>query len=147
MRFSQRVQSLPPYLFADIERRIAERRAAGIDVISLGIGDPDLPTPPHIVAALAEGAQDPATHQYPSNRGELGFREAVAAYYRRRFRVSLDVETEIVPLLGAKEGVAHMPVALLDFGDVALAPDPGYPVYTAGPMLAGGVPVDRKSVV
>ena len=139
MRFSQRVQNLPPYLFADIERRVAERRAAGIDVISLGIGDPDLPTPPHVIAALAEGAQDPATHQYPSNRGELGFREAVAAYYRRRFGVALDVETEIVPLLGAKEGVAHIPVALLDPGDVALAPDPGYPVYTAGPLLAGGV--------
>jgi LL-diaminopimelate aminotransferase len=141
MRFSQRVQDLPPYLFAGIERRIAERRAAGIDVISLGIGDPDLPTPPHIVEALTSAAHDPATHQYPSNLGELGFREAVAGYYQRRFGVELDVATEIVPLLGAKEGIAHICLALLDPGDVALASDPGYPVYTTGPLLAGGVPV------
>lgn len=141
MRLSQRVRHLPPYLFADIERRIAERRAAGIDVISLGIGDPDMPTPPHIIAALTAAVQDPATHQYPSNHGEPGFREAVAGYYRRRFGVELDVDTEIVPLLGAKEGIAHICVALLDPGDVALAPDPGYPVYTTGPMLAGAVPV------
>jgi LL-diaminopimelate aminotransferase len=141
MRFSQRVQHLPPYLFADIERRITERRAAGLDVISLGIGDPDLPTPPHIVDALTVAARDPATHQYPSNHGELGFREAVAEYYEQRFGVGLDVATEIVPLLGAKEGIAHICVAVLDPGDVALAPDPGYPVYTTGPLLAGAVPV------
>lgn len=141
MRFSERVQTLPPYLFADIERRIAERRAAGVDVISLGIGDPDMPTPAHIVDALVEGARDPATHQYPSNRGELAFREAVAEFYARRFGVGLDVDTEIVPLLGAKEGIAHICVALLDPGDVALAPDPGYPVYTTGPLLADAVPV------
>ncbi|MEZ5125755.1 MAG: LL-diaminopimelate aminotransferase [Thermoleophilia bacterium] len=141
MRFAQRVESLPPYLFAGIERRIAERRAAGIDVISLGIGDPDLPTPEHIVDALAIASRDPATHQYPSNQGELVFREAVASYYADRFGVQLDVGTEIVPLLGAKEGIAHLPLALLDPGDVALASDPGYPVYATGPMLAGGVPV------
>jgi LL-diaminopimelate aminotransferase len=141
MRFSQRVQSLPPYLFAGIERQIAQRRAAGIDVISLGIGDPDLPTPPHIVAALAEGAADPATHQYPSNLGELAFREAVAGFYSTRFGVELDPASEIVPLLGAKEGIAHVGLALLDEGDVALAADPGYPVYVTGPMLAGGTAV------
>jgi LL-diaminopimelate aminotransferase len=141
MRFSQRVQHLPPYLFADIERRIVERRAAGRDVISLGIGDPDLPTPPHVIDALTAAAHDPATHQYPSNHGELVFREAVAEYYERRFGVELDVATEIVPLLGAKEGIAHICVALLDPGDVALAPDPGYPVYTTGPLLAGAIPV------
>jgi LL-diaminopimelate aminotransferase len=141
MRFSQRVGSLPPYLFAGIEGRIAERRAAGIDVISLGIGDPDLPTPPHIVRALADAARDPETHQYPSNRGELGFREAVARYYSVRFGVELDPATEIVPLLGAKEGIAHICLALLDEHDVALAADPGYPVYTTGPLLAGGAPV------
>ena len=143
MRFSQRVHDLPPYLFAGIERQIAERRAAGIDVISLGIGDPDLPTPPHIVAALAEAARDPAVHQYPSNQGEPGFREAVAGFYSARFGVELDPACEIVPLLGAKEGIAHIGLALLDVGDVALAADPGYPVYVTGPLLAGGraVPV------
>ncbi len=141
MRFSERVQSLPPYLFADIERRIAERQAVGIDVISLGIGDPDMPTPPHIIEALKAGAEDPATHQYPSNRGELCFREAVAGFYEKRFGVQLDVATEIVPLLGAKEGIAHICVALLNPGDIALASDPGYPVYTTAPLLAGGVPV------
>ena len=141
MRFSERVQDLPPYLFAGIERRIAERRAAGVDVISLGIGDPDLPTPAHIVKALTTAAQDPATHQYPSNLGEIGFREAVAGYYQRRFGVELDVATEVMPLLGAKEGIAHICMALLNPGDVALASDPGYPVYSTGPLLAGGIPV------
>src|SRR5664280_289418 len=138
MRFSQRVQSLPPYLFAGIERKIAERKAAGRDVISLGIGDPDLPTPAHIVGALAQAAADPATHQYPSNQGEPAFREAVAAFYASRFGVRLDAAMEIVPLLGAKEGIAHVCLALLDPGEVALAADPGYPVYVTGPMLADG---------
>ena len=141
MRFAQRVQSLPPYLFAGIERQIAERRAAGVDVISLGIGDPDLPTPPHIVAALAEAALDPATHQYPSNRGEPAFLEAVAGSSSTPKRVELDPASEIVPLLGAKEGIAHIGLALLDPGDVALAADPGYPVYITGPLLADGAAV------
>ena len=141
MRFAERVQDLPPYLFAGIERRIAERRAAGADVISLGIGDPDMPTPAHIIEALTTAAHDPATHQYPDNLGELGFREAVAQYYQRRFGVELDVATEVMPLLGAKEGIAHICMALLDPGDVALASDPGYPVYSTGPLLAGGIPV------
>jgi LL-diaminopimelate aminotransferase len=135
------VQSLPPYLFAGIERKVAERRAAGRDVISLGIGDPDLPTPAHVVAALAQAAEDPATHQYPSNQGELAFREAVASFYASRFGVTLDAASEIVPLLGAKEGIAHICLALLDPGDVALAADPGYPVYVTGPMLADGAAV------
>ena len=137
MRISERVQSLPPYLFAELERKITMRRAAGADVISLGIGDPDTATPPHIVEALMAGVRDPATHKYPSNRGELAFRQAVAGCYERRFGVRLDVDTEIVPLLGAKEGVAHICSALLDPEDVCLAADPGYPVYTSGPLLAG----------
>jgi LL-diaminopimelate aminotransferase len=141
MRLSQRVQSLPPYLFAGIERKIAERRAAGADVISLGIGDPDLPTPPHVVQALCEGAADPATHQYPSNQGEPAFREAVAGFYATRFGVALDPATQVMPLLGAKEGIAHIGLAVLDQADVALAADPGYPVYTTGPMLADGTAV------
>ena len=138
---SQRVANLPPYLFAEIERRVADRRAAGVDIISLGIGDPDTPTPPHIVAALQQAAADPATHQYPSNRGTGAFREAVAGYYARRFNVTLDTATEVVPLLGAKEGVAHICGTLLDPGDLCLAADPGYPVYTTGPLLADAVAV------
>jgi LL-diaminopimelate aminotransferase len=141
MRIAERVRTLPPYLFAAIERQIADRRAVGADVISLGIGDPDLPTPPHIIAALAEAAADPSTHQYPSNQGELGFREAVAAFYGARFGVELDPADQIVPLLGAKEGIAHICQVLLDPGDVALAADPGYPVYVTGPMLADGAAV------
>ena len=139
MRIAERVRTLPPYLFAAIEQQIAERRAAGIDVISLGIGDPDLPTPDHIVEALAEGARDPATHQYPSNQGEPRFRQAVADFYATRFGVTLDPSEQIVPLLGAKEGIAHICQVLLDPGDVALAADPGYPVYVNGPLLADGV--------
>ncbi len=138
MRFSQRVQSLPPYLFAEIERKVAGRRAAGVDIISLGIGDPDTPTPAHVVDAMLAATQDSATHQYPTNRGTPAFRQAVADFYRRRFAVTLDPETEIVPLLGAKEGIAHICVAMLDQFDVCLAADPGYPVYTTGPMLADG---------
>jgi LL-diaminopimelate aminotransferase len=137
-RFSQRVESLPPYLFAEIERKVAARRAAGADVISLGIGDPDTPTPAHIVAALAEAARDPATHQYPSNLGARVFRDAVADYYARRFGVELDPETEVMAVLGAKEAIAHVCLCLLDQFDVCLAPDPGYPVYIAGPLLADG---------
>jgi LL-diaminopimelate aminotransferase len=141
MRIAHRVRALPPYLFAAIERQIAERRAAGVDVISLGIGDPDLPTPAHIVQALLDGAADPSTHQYPSNQGELAFREAVAGFYSTRFGVELDPADQIVPLLGAKEGIAHICQVLLDPGDVALAADPGYPVYTTGPLLADGAAV------
>ena len=138
---SARVQDLPPYLFAEIERKVAARRAAGVDIISLGIGDPDTPTPAHIVAAMHEGIDDPRTHQYPTNRGTAEFRAAVAAYYSHRFGVELDEQTEIVPLLGAKEGIAHLGFALLDPGDVCLAADPGYPVYTTGPALADGTVV------
>lgn len=136
MTSSQRVHDLPPYLFAEIERKVAARKAAGVDIISLGIGDPDMPTPAHVIEALVAGVRDTATHQYPSNRGEAAFREAVAGHFRRRFGVELDVEHEIVPLLGAKEGVAHICTTLLDPGDVCLATDPGYPVYTTGPLLA-----------
>ena len=137
-RLSQRVQSLPPYLFAEIERKVAGKRAAGIDIISLGIGDPDTPTPPSVVEAMIAGVRDSATHQYPNNRGTIEFRRAVADYYARRFGVKLDAETEVIPLLGAKEGIAHICPVLLDQGDVCLAADPGYPVYTTGPMLADG---------
>ena len=138
MRASERLQRLPPYLFAELERKIAAKRAAGVDVISLGIGDPDTPTPAPIVDALARAAADPATHQYPSNRGRPELREAFARFYARRFGVELDPDTQIVPALGAKEAVFNLNMAFLDAGSAALAADPGYPVYTGGPLLAGG---------
>jgi LL-diaminopimelate aminotransferase len=137
VRFAKRLDEVPPYLFAELERRIADKRREGIDVISLGIGDPDLPTPEPVVSALAAAARDPATHQYPTNHGSDAFREAVAGFYRDRFRVELDPACEIVPALGGKEAVAHVSLALLDPGDVCLSPDPGYPPYTSGPVFCG----------
>ena len=137
MRASSRLDRMPPYLFAELERKIAAKKAAGLDVISLGIGDPDTPTPAPIARALADAALDPGTHRYPSNRGRPELREAFARFYERRFGVMLDPETEIIPALGAKECVFNLNLALLDAGDVALAADPGYPVYTGGPLLAG----------
>ncbi len=134
---SSRLDRLPPYLFAELERKIAAKRAEGVDVISLGIGDPDTPTPPFAAEALAAAAADPGTHRYPSNRGRPELREAVARFYDRRFGVALDPETEIVPALGAKECIFNLNLAFLDPGSAALAADPGYPVYTGGPLLAG----------
>jgi LL-diaminopimelate aminotransferase len=141
MRYAQRVNQLPPYLFAELERKIAEKRAAGVDVISLGIGDPDVPTFPAVVEEMQRQVARPDTHQYPSNRGRAAFRQAVAGFYERRFGVTLDPETEVFPLLGGKEGIAHVCWSMLDPGDVCLAADPGYPVYTSGPLLAGAEPV------
>jgi len=137
VRFAKRLDQVPPYLFAELERKIAEKRREGIDVISLGIGDPDLPTPEPVIAALAEAARDPGTHQYPTNHGSDEFRETAAGFYRERFGVELDTGSEIVPALGGKEAVGHVALALLDPGDVSLSPDPGYPPYTAGPLFAG----------
>ncbi len=138
MRPSSRLGRLPPYLFAELERKISAKKAAGVDVISLGIGDPDTPTSPAVVDALARAAADPATHQYPSNRGRPELRRALAGFYSRRFGVELDPDAEIVPALGAKEAVFNLNLAVLDPGDAALAADPGYPVYTGGPLVAGG---------
>ncbi len=137
MRPSKRLDLIPPYLFAQLERKIAEKKAAGVDVISLGIGDPDTPTYAPIVAAAQAAVADPSTHQYPSNRGRADFREAVAAFYARRFGVTLDPETEVMPAIGAKECIFNLSLAFLDPEDVALASDPGYPVYTGGPTLVG----------
>jgi len=137
MRPSKRLDQIEPYLFAELERKVAAKRAAGVDVISLGIGDPDTPTYPPIVAAAQRAVADPSTHGYPSNRGLAAFREAVAAFYQRRFGVSLDPESEVMPAIGAKECIFNLNLAFLDPGDVALASDPGYPVYTGGPLLAG----------
>jgi len=141
VRPSSRLERIPPYMFAQLERKVAEKREAGIDVISLGIGDPDTPTYPEIVAAMQTAVADPGTHQYPSNRGRKEFREGVAAFYARRFGVELDPDTEVMPAIGAKECIFNLNLAFLDDGDVALASDPGYPVYTGGPLLAGGEPV------
>ena len=124
-------------MFAELERKVADKKAAGIDVISLGIGDPDTPTYPHIVEAMQAAVADPGTHQYPSNRGRAEFREALARFYDRRFGVEIDPETEVIPAIGAKECIYNLCFAFLDPGDIALASDPGYPVYTGGPVLAG----------
>ena len=145
-RAAARLQRLPPYLFAQIEKKIAAKRDAGVDVITLGIGDPDTATPGPVIDALCAHARRPDTHQYPSNRGRAGFRTGVADFYARRFGVDLDPETEIIPALGAKEAIANINLAFLDPGDVALAADPGYPVYVNGPILAGAEPVSMPLV-
>src|ERR1700727_2213473 len=141
MRPSKRLERIPPYAFAELERKISAKRAAGVDVISLGIGDPDRPTSPLIVQAMQEAVSEPETHRYPSNRGRADFRGAVRDFYERRFDVKLDPESEIIPAIGAKEAIFNLNLAFLDQGDVALASDPGYPVYTGGPLMAGGDPV------
>ena len=141
MRPSKRLEQIPPYAFAELERKIAAKRAAGVDVISLGIGDPDRPTPALIVEAMQEAVTEPQTHRYPTNRGREDFRAAVRDFYARRFDVALDPEREIIPAIGAKEAIFNLNLAFLDPGDYALAADPGYPVYTGGPWLAGAEPV------
>ncbi len=140
IRAARRLEQLPPYLFAELERKVDDRRRAGVDVISLGIGDPDLPSPDAVIEEARRRVGEPATHRYPSNRGLPAFREAVAAFYARRFGVQVDPDREVLPLLGGKEGVAHICFAMLDPGDVCLAADPGYPVYTSATLLAGGAP-------
>jgi LL-diaminopimelate aminotransferase len=137
VRFARRLDAVPPYLFAELERKLAEKRREGVDVISLGIGDPDLPTPQPVVDALIAGVRDAATHQYPTNHGSEELREAAAGFYRDRFGVELDPRSDVVPALGGKEAVGHIAFALLDPGDVSLSPDPGYPPYTSGPLFAG----------
>ena len=136
MRFAKRVDALPPYLFAELERLLESKRRQGIDVISLAIGDPDLPTPPAIVEAAAEALRNPSTHQYPTNHGTDEVREAAASFYLERFAVELDPASEIVPALGGKEAVGHIAMACLDPGAVALSPEPGYPPYTSGPVFS-----------
>jgi LL-diaminopimelate aminotransferase len=139
MRVANRVTSVPPYMFAELDRKIEEKRAAGVDVISLGVGDPDRPTPPHVVEALREAAGDPETHRYPSYFGLPALRRAIAEWYRRRFGVELDPDAEVQPLIGSKEGLAHLSWAFIDPGDEALCPDPGYPVPAVSTQMAGGM--------
>jgi LL-diaminopimelate aminotransferase len=141
MKPSRRLERIPPYLFAQLEQKIAAKRAAGVDVISLGIGDPDTPTYAPIVSAAQRAVADPSTHTYPSNRGRREFRAAVAAFYNRRFGVTLDPETEVMAAIGAKECIFNLNLAFLNPGDAALASDPGYPVYTGGPLMADAEPV------
>jgi len=138
MQLAQRVEQLPPYLFAEISRKIAQKRLEGIDVISFGIGDPDLPTPPNIIAALKAAAEVPVNHRYPETDGLPELRKAFAEWYALRFGVSLDQDAEVLPLIGSKEGIGHVPLCLIDPGDLALVPDPAYPVYAVGTMFAGG---------
>jgi len=138
MQFAKRIEQLPPYLFAEISRKIAEKRAQGVDVISFGAGDPDLPTPPHIVDELVRAARDPANHRYPETEGLPALRQAIARWYEGRFGVSLDAEREVLPLIGSKEGIGHVALCFVDPGDLALVPDPSYPVYARGTFLAGG---------
>jgi LL-diaminopimelate aminotransferase len=141
VRTAKRIDNLPPYLFAALDRRIAEARDRGIDVISFAIGDPDRPTPATIVEAAAAALRDPANHRYPSYYGLADLRRAIAGYYRRRFGVDLDPESQVLPLIGSKEGIANLATAFVDPGDAVLVPDPGYPVYATSAILAGGRPV------
>src|ERR671910_671995 len=134
---SKRLEAIPPYMFAELERRIEAKRDEGIDVISLGIGDPDTPTFRYVVDAMREAVGDPGTQKYPSNRGRPEFRDAFADFYLQRFGVEIDPVGEVIPAIGAKECIYNLCFAFLDPGDVALASDPGYPVYTGGPLLAG----------
>ena len=137
--YADRLSSLPPYLFARIDAMKAEKARSGADIIDLGVGDPDLPTPPHVVEALCAAARDPANHHYPSYAGMPAFREAAATWYRRRFGVELDPATEVLALMGSKDGIAHVPEAFVNPGDVVLAPSPGYPVYRTSTLFAEGV--------
>ncbi|WP_457601052.1 LL-diaminopimelate aminotransferase [Hydrogenivirga sp.] len=137
---AQRLKVLPPYLFAELDRRKQEKLAQGVDVIDLGVGDPDLPTPEPIVEALCQSARKPENHRYPSYVGMKAYREAVSQWYKRRFDINLDPESEVIALIGSKEGVAHFPLAFVQEGDVVLCPDPAYPVYRIGTIFAGGEP-------
>jgi LL-diaminopimelate aminotransferase len=142
VKWAKRIEDLPPYLFAEIDAKKQKMKGKGVDIIDLGIGDPDIPTPQNIIDALKKAAQDPSNHRYPSYEGMLSFREAAANWYKERFGVKLDPKTEVVTLIGSKEGIAHTPLAFVDPGDVVLIPDPGYPVYSVATSFAGGVPYE-----
>jgi len=137
---SRRVQGLPPYLFVEINKKIAEKQAKGEDVVSFAIGDPDIPTPSHIIDRLCQAAQDPVNHRYPETEGLLDLRQAIAGWYQKRFNIPLDADSEVLPLIGSKEGIAHIALCFIDHEDFALVPDPAYPVYSISTTLAGGSP-------
>lgn len=138
--YAQRIKTLPPYLFAQIDQKKREKLQQGVDLIDLGVGDPDIPTPKPIVEAMKKAVEKPEHHRYPSYEGMLSFRKAVANWYKRRFGVDLDPEKEVITLIGSKEGIAHFPLAFINPGDVVLCPDPAYPVYKIGTLFAGGEP-------
>ena len=138
--YAKGISSLPPYLFAEIDARKRETEKKGVDIIDFGIGDPDLPTPPHIVEAVCNAAKDPSNHRYPSYEGMLSFREAVATWYKQRKHIKLDAEDEVLTLIGSKEGIAHSAFAFLNPGDIALVPDPAYPVYNNATIMANSTP-------
>jgi len=140
VRPASRVASIPPYLLARIDKKKAEARKKGIDLIDFGVGDPDIPTPQNIIERMKEAVADPKNHRYPSYEGMLEYRKAVAQWYEQRFGVHLDPQTEVVALIGSKEGIAHIPWAYIEDGDIALIPSPGYPVYKITTVLAGGSP-------
>ncbi|MFA5357141.1 MAG: LL-diaminopimelate aminotransferase [Candidatus Omnitrophota bacterium] len=140
LKLSRRLSYLPPYLFVEIDKAKRKARAEGRDIIDLGIGDPDQPTPGYIIEKLYEAVKDPANHRYALDQGMPALRKAIAGWYGERFGVKLDPETEILPLIGSKEGIAHLPLAFLDQGDYSLVPDPCYPPYKGGTILAGGKP-------
>jgi LL-diaminopimelate aminotransferase len=149
VQLAQRVQNLPPYLFAEISRKIAAKRAQGVTTISFGIGDPDLPTPPHVLVALKQAADEPVNHRYPESEGLPELRAAMAGWYERRYGVALDAGKEVLPLIGSKEGIGHIALCFVDPGDTVLQPDPAYPVYAVGTLFAGGqsyaMPMDEES--
>ncbi|MFC2019139.1 LL-diaminopimelate aminotransferase [Chloroflexota bacterium] len=140
MRFSKRVESLPPYLFVEISKKIAEKKAKGEEVISFAIGDPDTPTPSHIIDRLCQAAQDPDNHRYPESEGLPQLRQTIAEWYKKRFDIDFDPDKEVLPLIGSKEGIGHIALCFIDPGDIALVPDPGYPVYSIGTRFALGEP-------
>lgn len=140
IEYATRIKTLPPYLFAAIDKMKQEAIARGVDIINLGVGDPDLPTPAPIIERLKTAAAEPRNHQYPSYEGMLSFRQSIAGWYKRRFNVALDPAGEVLTLIGSKEGIGHVPLAFIDPGDVVLVPSPGYPVYPVATTFAGGIP-------
>jgi len=140
MRLAERLNRLPPYLFVEITQKMAELQAKGEDIISFAIGDPDLPTPSHIIEHMCEAARDPRNHRYPETAGMPELRQAIADWYEERFGVTLDPSKEVLPLIGSKEGIGHMALCFIEPGDLALVPDPGYPPFFLGTILAGGEP-------
>jgi LL-diaminopimelate aminotransferase len=138
IKYSKKLSSLPPYLFIELDKKKKELQQRGMDIISLGVGDPDLPTPKHIIEEMKKAVEDPKNHQYPFGKGIKEFCNTVANWYKKRFNVVLDPETEIHSLIGSKEGIAHLPLAFVDEEDYVLVPDPGYPVYQSSVMFAGG---------
>ncbi len=142
MKVAERISKIPPYLFAQIEKKIEDAKEKGVEVISLGIGDPDIPTPDIVIDTLCDEAKKPDNHRYPSSKGTKEFRSAVVDWYKRRFGVDLDIDTQVCSLIGSKEGIAHVSMCFVDPGDINLIPDPSYPVYASGTLFAGGSSYD-----